>query len=163
MITNKPDIVGDKKTDDLRAAIEHRATWFYLMIEAAKKKGLDASFAREAVFNCGCFHGENKYPRTDDIKTFSDAFANENVVRIFEMDVRTTDRALDIEFHYCPLVEAWKKLGVSDEDMPELCDIAMEGDRGIVSRYGAFDFKLGKTIAQGNRVCEISIHKNAHS
>jgi len=159
MITNKPSITGDKKTDDLRAAIEHRATWFYLMIEAAKKRGLDTSFAREAIFNCGCFHGENKYPRTDDIKTFADAFANENVVKIFEMDVKTTDKTLDIDFHYCPLIEAWRKLGVADADMPELCDIAMDGDRGIISKYENFEFKLGKTIAQGSKVCEIRIYK----
>ena len=159
MITNNPTITGDKSTDDLRAAIEHRATWFYLLIEAAKKRGLDASFAREAVFNCGCFHGDNKYPRTNDIKTFAAAFANENVVKIFEMDVKTTDESLDIEFHYCPLVEAWKKLGVSYQDMALLCDIAMDGDRGIISRYDDFEFKLGKTIAQGADVCEVSIHK----
>ena len=159
MITNKPAIVGDKKTDDLRAAIEHRATWFYLMIEAAKNKGLDTSFAREAIFKCGCFHGENKYPRTNDIKAFAAAFANENVVNIFEMDVKTTDEALDIKFHYCPLVEAWKKLGATDEDISELCDVAMEGDRGIINVYDDFEFKLGKTIAQGNKVCEVSIHK----
>ena len=159
VITNKPNIVGDKRTDGLRAAIEHRATWFYLMIKAARERGLDASFAREAIFNCGCFHGENKFPRTSDIKTFADAFANENAVEIFEMDVKTTDEALDIDFHYCPLVEAWRKLGVADEDVSELCDIAMEGDRGIVSKYGDFEFKLGKTIAQGNKVCEIRIYK----
>ena len=159
MITNKPSIVGDKDTDNIRAAIEHRATWFCLMIEAAKKRGIDTSFAREAVFKCGCFHGENKYPRTDDIRTFAAAFANENVVKVFEMDVKTTDQALDIEFHYCPLVEAWRKLGVADDDMPELCDIAMDGDRGIVSKYDDFEFKLGKTIAQGNKVCEINIRK----
>ena len=156
---NKPSLAGDKKTDDLRAAIEHRAAWFYLMIEAAGKKGLDASFAREAVFNCGCFHGENKYPRTSDIKTFAGAFANENVVRVFEMEVRATDEALDLEFHYCPLVEAWRKLGASDAELPGLCDIAMEGDRGIISKYDDFEFRLGRTIAQGNKVCEVSIRK----
>ena len=161
MITNKPAIVGDKKTDDLRAAIEHRAAWFYLMIESARKKGLDTSFAREAIFNCGCFHGENKFPQTNDIKTFAAAFANENVVKVFEMDVNTTDERLDIEFHYCPLVEAWKKLGVTDGDISELCDIAMEGDRGIISVYDSFEFKLGKTIAQGNEVCEVSIHNKS--
>lgn len=159
MIKNEPKLKGDVKTDDLRAAIEHRATWFYLMIEAAQKRGLDTSFARDAIFNCGAFHGEKKFPRTDDIEVFAKAFANENVVKIFEMDVKTTPDKLAIDFHYCPLVTAWKKLGATDEQCKELCDIAMDGDRGIVSKYDGFEFELGKTIAKGDDVCEILVLK----
>ena len=39
------------------------------------------------------------------------------------------DGKLSVEFHYCPLVAAWKKLGASDEECAVLCDIAMDGDR----------------------------------
>ena len=39
--------------------------------------------------------------------------------------------------------------------LTKLCDIAMSGDRGIDSRFDDFEFKLGKTIAEGNPVCEV--------
>ena len=35
----------------------------------------------------------------------------------------------------------------------------MEGDRGIISTFDAFEFELGKTIADGNDICEIRITK----
>ncbi len=159
MIKNTPS-KSDPRTDLLRSAIEHRATWFSLMIDEATKAGVDKSFAGKAVFKCGQFHGQNKYPRTNDLKEFAKAFANDDVVNCFEMELlENDDKKLSIDFHYCPLVEAWKKLGVPDEDLPALCDMAMDGDRGIISTYDAFQFELGDTIAKGNDVCQIRISK----
>jgi len=39
MITNKPSKESDR-INLLRNAIEHRATWAYLLIDEAKKRGL---------------------------------------------------------------------------------------------------------------------------
>lgn len=158
MITNNATI-NDEKTVDLRNAIEHRATWFYFLLEEAVKRGIDRDFARKAIFNCGCFHGENNYPKTSDIKEFAEAFANQNVRNIFEMDVKITDEALNIEFHYCPLVAAWKKLTGDETLIANLCDIAMDGDKGIISQYDDFEFSLGDTIAKGNKTCQVCIKK----
>ena len=61
LIKNKPT----KKSDRivlLRNAIEHRATWGALLIDEAKKRGIDTSFAHEAIKRCGISHGNNKYP-----------------------------------------------------------------------------------------------------
>lgn len=144
---------------DLRDAIEHRATWFYYLIDEAQKRGLDIDFARDAIIRCGCFHGANKYTKTDDLKVFAPEFANENVRNIFEMDVKVTDEEMNIEFHYCPLVNAWQKLTDDEEKIATLCDIAMDGDRGIASQFDAFEFHLGKTIAKGDGVCEVCFKK----
>lgn len=161
MIKNNPT-KSDPRTDLLRGAIEHRATWFALLIEEAQKQGLDGyAFAHEAIRRCGRFHGDNKYTKTEDLQAFSKEFANEDVVNVFEMEVLENDgKKLSIDFHYCPLVAAWKKLGLPEEDMPELCDIAMDGDRGIIETFPKFSFELGKTIAKGDDVCEIRIAKH---
>ncbi len=157
MIKNDPS-KSDPRTDLLRSAIEHRATWFALMVEEARKRGLDDEFASASVFRCGQFHGMNKYPRTDDLPTFAKAFANEDVVNCFEMDVfESDDEKLSIDFHYCPLVKAWQKLGVPEDQIPRLCDMAMDGDRGIIDTYEKFEFELGDTIAKGDDCCQIRI------
>lgn len=152
---------SDPRTDLLRSAIEHRATWFALMIEEAEKQGLGTQFAHNAILQCGKFHGINKYPETDSLPVFSAAFANEDVINCFEMElVENDEKNLSIDFHYCPLVAAWQKLGLPEDKLPELCDIAMDGDHGIVSTYPKFSFELGKTIAKGDDVCEIRIKKH---
>jgi len=159
MIKNTPTDKG-KHIADLRAAFEHRATWFYLLIEEARKKGLDENFGREAIHACGCFHGENKFTKTDDLEAFVKEFANENVVNIFEMEIlESTADTLSIDFHYCPLVAAWQKLTNDESKIDRLCDIAMDGDRGIAAVFPEFEFELGKTIAKGDDVCQIRFKK----
>lgn len=159
MIKNKPSKTSEK-CEALRGAFEHRAVWAALLIEEAKKRGLDLEFAHEAIRKCGVFHGENKYTKTDDLKEFAPEFANPNVVEVFEMELlENSSEHLHVDFHYCPLVEAWQKLGLPEEELPELCDIAMDGDRGIISTFDSFTFELGKTIAKGDDVCQIRIDK----
>lgn len=146
----------------LRGAIEHRATWMGLLIDEAKKAGLSTEFAHNAVLRCGCFHGETKQDRSGDLKKFAAAFANQDVRDVFEMDVfQSTDDELYINFHYCPLVAAWMKCGLPVEDLPELCQIAMDGDRGIVKANADHDYRfhLGETIANGDDFCKIRITK----
>ena len=55
------------------------------------------------------------------------------------------------------LVEAWKKLGLPQDEISALCDIAMDGDRGIIEGLGCLKFDLPKTIANGDDVCQIRI------
>lgn len=160
MITNNPTDKG-KHINDLRAALEHRATWFYFLIDEAKKRGLDYDFARAAIRACGCFHGTERYTQTDDLEAFASEFANENVRNIFEMDITTTPDEMNIIFHYCPLVTAWRKLTDNKEVIATLCDIAMDGDRGIADVFPAFEFHLGKTIAKGDDVCEACFKKKS--
>lgn len=153
--------ISDPITDKLRGAIEHRATWMYLLMDEARKKGLDwDDFARKAIRRCGCFHGETKFNSEKDLEKFAKAFANEDVVKIFEMDIKEAGpEKLYIEFHYCPLLAAWRKLGASDEECARLCDIAMDGDRGIIDACPTFKFSLGDTIAGGGSCCQVTVDK----
>ena len=158
MIKNEINYTGDRHIDDMRSAFEHRGLWFALLIDEARKKGLDISFAREAIMRCGCFHAHTKYPDSNKIRDFAEAFLNDNVVKIFEMEpVNVDDDEMRVNFHYCPLVAAWQKIGFSEEDIALLCDIAMDGDRGIVKEYPDFEFHLGKTIAKGDGICEVLV------
>ncbi|MDR3115495.1 MAG: L-2-amino-thiazoline-4-carboxylic acid hydrolase [Treponema sp.] len=158
MLHNSPHDKG-KVIADLRAAIEHRATWMYLLIEEAQKEGLGVDFARRAITACGCFHGRTKFTPTEDLTAFAREFATPHGVDIFEMEVDAQTDELKIDFHYCPLVSAWQKLTTDEKKIAELCDIAMDGDRGIASIFKGFAFSLGKTIAQGYPVCEIRFQK----
>lgn len=164
-LINNPSIVNDEKTTLVRNAIEHRATWFYLLLKEVKERGLDfEEVGRAAIYKCGCFHGIEKMMKNckdpADLREFLKVFADETGQKVFEMEILENDEdKLYIDFHYCPLVAAWKKLGAADEEIPLLCDIAMDGDRGICSKFDGYEFKLGKVIAKGEGICEIRIDK----
>ena len=158
MIKNEAKVLDNEKVNILRGAIEHRASWMALMMEEAKKRGLDPEeFTRAAIMKCGIFHGDqqNDAKVSDKLCDFEKAFLNDTVKGVFEMDlVENTDDELYIEFHYCPLVAAWKKLGCSDKDIELMCDAAMDGDRGI-AKANNYDYELGKTISNGYDICEV--------
>lgn len=103
----------------------------------------------EMVAICGAFTS------MDD---FDEVFQSEPAKSVFEMETIEKDEdTLSIDFHYCPLVEAWKKLGLPQDEISALCDIAMDGDRGIIEGLGCLKFDLPKTIANGDDVCQIRI------
>jgi hypothetical protein len=50
--------IREPHVEEMRSAIEHRATWFYLLLDEARKNGLAwDDFARKAVFQTGCLQG----------------------------------------------------------------------------------------------------------
>lgn len=161
-IKNVATITDDVMVNNVRNAIEHRATWMGLILDEAEKNGWDyEQIGRAAIGATGCMHGQRLCNAKcgDSIPEFQKAFLDELGQKLFEMDITACDDdKLEVEFHYCALVNAWKKLGFSDEKIEVLCDMAMDGDRGIAEENG-LDFKLGKTIAQGYDLCEVNFYK----
>lgn len=142
----------------VREQLEHRGLWLYLLCDEAKKHGLDPKeFARDAIHRCGHYQGDGfvKKGGTTSLKGLKKTLFTKPAQWMFEMDIKEcTDDAFTLHFHYCPLVKAWQKQGCSDEEIAELCDIAMCGDRGIGESFGC-DLDLKQTIANGDPICEI--------
>ena len=163
---NQPKNTDDEVINKLRKGISHRAMWMGLILKEMKERGLDwEEIGHSAIFATGCMHGEGiseQLSSVDSLVEFGKTFLNEDVIKIFEMDIKKLDeKELTVEFGYCPLVTAWTQAGIEGEMLNKLCDIAMSGDRGIGSRFENLEFRLGKTIAQGNRVCEVAfVRKN---
>ena len=135
----------------IRELLEHRALWLYLLTDEAAKAGADpAAFAPAAVKRCGLFQGAELVAKgggTNSLKSLKKGLFGKPAQMVFEM-----------EFHYCPLVKAWQKQGCTDEEISNLCDWAMCGDRGIGEAYGC-ELDLPKTIARGDDVCHLIYHR----
>lgn len=161
-ITNAAKI-NEEKVNINRNAIEHRATWMGLIYKEALDAGLDAeTICRKAIAKCGRIHGEDYRAMCEnpsDVRDFAKAFLPELGTKTFEMVVQEpTEDAVHIDFHYCALVNAWQKLGFDDETCAKLCDIAMDGDRGIAEGMG-LTLDLTDTIAKGCATCKLCFHK----
>jgi hypothetical protein len=166
---------------NLRNFFEHRALWMYLLCDEARKQGIKPeSFVPAAIRRCGIYHGRRALTGLEDAPNQNQAEAVKKAAEsgrkggcrllrkklfpavgkaIFEMRfLKLTDDAFDVDFHYCPLVSAWKKQGCSDEEIDKLCDWAMEGDRGIAEAFGC-TLELEKTIARGDDRCQIRFRR----
>ncbi|PKL19152.1 MAG: elastase-1 [Spirochaetae bacterium HGW-Spirochaetae-5] len=142
----------------VRATLGHRATWLYMLLDEAEKAGINSDkFSKAAVMRCGCYQGNqlNAEAGTKSLKGLKKKLFNLPARLVFEMKILgCTDDRLDIDFYYCPLVAAWQEQGCTDEEISKLCDIAMEGDRGIAISFGC-ELDLGETIANGGNCCQI--------
>ena len=161
-IVNESTIEEDK-IDLARAGIEHRATWMALTYAEIEKAGADAEkITRAAVKKCGNIHGlrhRQKCANPNDLRDFQKVFLFEDGRKNFEIDlVKVNADNIVAEFHYCPLVAAWKKLGLDDDKIALFCDIAMDGDRGIAESMG-ITLDLTDTIAKGCKTCKLHFHK----
>lgn len=142
----------------IRGTLEHRALWLYLLLDEAEKRELNiGEFSKAAIMRCGCFQGNKirEQAGTNSLRGLKRVLFTWSARMVFEMKILAcTDDRLDIDFYHCPLVAAWQAQGASDEKIAQLCDIAMEGDRGIAGSFGC-EMVLGETIARGNKKCEI--------
>ncbi len=161
-VKNEPRI-KNKLITAVREQLEHRALWLYLLCDEAGKRGLDwRDFGSAAVKRCGLSQGKGLIIKggTDDMTGLRRTLFTKPAQWVFEMDVKkSTEKELDIDFHYCPLVKAWQKAGCSDEEIALLCDIAMCGDHGIGEAYGG-ELDLQKCIAKGDDICRLHYHKD---
>ena len=163
MNTNKPKS-SNGVIEVNRVQIEHRAGWMALFYDEAEKAGADAeTITRNAVRRMGGVHGDflkKTMKEPGNSSEFREVLFTNLISRTFEMDnIISSDREVSSEFNYCPLLTAWRRMGFSEERNAKLCDIAMEGDRGIAEAMG-YQMELNGTIATGNSCCKVRFYKD---
>ena len=160
-ITNKPTVTDNYACNVRRAAIAQRCRWAAGSYVEAREEGIDLEpIMRKAIRKIGLEGGRNekkKYFNDEQVTAsgYAHYFTEKALSETFEksLDYDTEDEAV-VTLHYCALLSAWQKMGLSDEDCAKLCDIAMEGDRGIAEGAG-LDFELEGTLAEGCKCCTL--------
>jgi len=165
MFENKIHIKGDHAVEILRGAIGHRATWTGLTYTQAKEAGKAEEaekFIREAIEETARIQGaalKAKCPNPESVQSFTETFLHPTLKTAFEIEyINKTDDRVDLEFHHCPLLKAWQELGFDDETCIKLCDMAMDGDRGLAKAMG-YEHYLGDTKVSGCPTCKMSYFK----
>jgi len=146
----------DQTTAAVRSAIEDRAAYLYFLLKemrgACGDRAVEA--AKRAIFQYGQAKGRAS-ERMESPVDFVHHQMRPGRQGIFDKEVvEETPARSEIRFHYCPLVAAWKRLGATPEELSLLCDIAMEGDFGMVSE-APFTLRIAASIARGDSCCRL--------
>jgi hypothetical protein len=147
-------------TEAIRLAIQDRAIWFYLLIQEFKAAGYETDEpVKKAIFKFGQLKGR-KIGTATTPKEFFDGIGTTNARLAFDMEDKGVDAAKGaFRFHHCALVEAWKNLGASPEEVAHLCELASCGDFGVVSCFPELELKFNAIIAKGDPYCELQVTK----
>ncbi|MBO5371889.1 MAG: L-2-amino-thiazoline-4-carboxylic acid hydrolase [Lachnospiraceae bacterium] len=147
-----------KEAQGLKAGITDRAIWFHLLVEAAEKQGVDIEkLTDDAIFTFGVNLYKDK--KVENAADFVALMTEEGPGReAFAQEVISLDKDHAVaHFHKCPLVEAWKNYGLSDERVAYLCRLASKGDFGRASNFDNIKISFPKKIANGDAVCELDV------
>ena len=146
----------------VRSAIEDRAAvLFFLFREMKKVYGAAKAekLARQAIFKFGIFKAR-KRGRVNTPDKWAKQHMGSVSGKVFRSkSAKIEKKESELNFYYCPLVDAWKKLGATKKEIALLCDIAMEGDRGRAS-VERFKVELPQTIGCGDSYCRLILKLN---
>ena len=154
----------NETTEAVRSAIEDRATYlFFLLKEMEEAVGPEEAerLASRAVYQ----YGQTKGQRMGSLDTPADFIAHQmrpGRQEIFDKEaIEAGDDRGEIRFHYCPLVNAWKRLGATPEELSRLCDIVRgarpaQGDHGMLS-HTPTALELPRSIARGDAYCQLPL------
>jgi hypothetical protein len=149
-------VTRDETTEAVRSAIEDRAMYLYFLLKEMHAANGDQAeaMARRAIFRYGQIKAQSMPPLRSPVD-FVRHQMRPGRQGIFDKEVtqETAERS-EIRFHYCPLVQAWRRLGATAEELVQLCDIAMQGDHGMVSGT-PFELRVESSIARGDECCRL--------
>lgn len=144
--------------EQLYAAYKHRAILYWLIFDELRNEvGQDkaAEILRRAIYRRGEAIGQ-KYAEfaPDNFDGLRQAFLDgiPDDGQMFAPEVQRCDTSgLDMRLKNCPLKDAWKEAGLSDEDVATMCQIAAEIDQGTFEGAG-FSFSAN-TWKPGQEGC----------
>lgn len=144
--------------EKVRAAVKDRATWFALLYKSFNEVLPETEVqkaARKAIYEFGRLKAK-KDPADFSPELWVKRHVDKGSYLVFDSDVEVNAEGAVQQMKYCALVEAWKEMGCSDEEIDLFCDIAMEGDRGRADAHGV-RMELEERIGRGDPYCKLKI------
>ena len=151
----------------LRASFKNRAMVYlevYRVLEEEFGRARAAELLKRAIYRRGCAVGEHfKAHGPTDLAGLEKAFVGflPDGGRMFAPEVvRNDGRELEIQFHACPLQDAWREAGLPEADVAHLCEIAGVVDNGTFEAAG-FEFRSETWRPGREGCCHLFISKGA--
>ena len=149
----------------VRGAMEMRAGYIAVIYdELSKRYGKDVAFdvLSTAIKSYGRWYARRRMEESPERQTPDTRLwvpKTEKELRIMERKVIDISKDKSVsEVELCPLMEGWKKMGKSKDEMRVLCDIAMYLDEGMSEVY-PIAIKTEKRLGWGDACCKFILEK----
>ncbi|MFH1453762.1 MAG: L-2-amino-thiazoline-4-carboxylic acid hydrolase [Armatimonadota bacterium] len=153
-----------KYFSQIESAIKDRAVMYYYVFEETRKKYGEKT-AKEILAKAAYRRGEDKskkyFKYRNDLRILADTFVKtspgDNTV-FKSKKIRADEKNAVLTMSSCPLVKAWKELGLSKKKIKTLCDAAREIDFGTFEPNG-LKLKFESLIGAGDKCCRLVLAK----
>lgn len=123
----------DREIQKVREAIAGRGDYLYYIYKQMEKEGIEdrKGILARAIHDWG--DARAAAAPVGKPCDFVSKLELGNHPDVYERKIVSSDEKEGIvEMGFCPLVNAWRESGATDEEIVTLCDIACEGDYAIV-------------------------------
>ena len=152
--------LDDAAVEKVREAIKDRALYLAFLYRSFSRKlprEQVERLAREAIREYGRFKGKQDRGKITPEK-WVEGHMSRGGGAVFKSRIAVGEAHCEQEMTYCPLMEAWRELGCSQEEMDLLCDIAMEVDRGRAEYHG-IQFEIAERMGRGDPSCRLILKR----
>ncbi|MDR1650042.1 MAG: L-2-amino-thiazoline-4-carboxylic acid hydrolase [Synergistaceae bacterium] len=145
----------------VKGTIEDRAEWFLRLYFGFKK--LDPAGARkiaeEVIREFGVRKaGKMKLPPDATAREFVESVDSGPAKLAFDMKaVKLDDDESSVLFFGCPFMDVFEKLGCTDDEKEELCEVANCGDFGMISCFPGLELDFPEMLSRGGRCCHMHV------
>ena len=151
---------------ELYGSFRNRANLYHLIFDELRKEvGLERAEAilSRAIYRRGEQIGREKFAcfAPNDIEGLKNAFLGgiPDSGKTFQPEVMHSDsEGVDIQFHACPLRDAWQEAGLPPDQVALLCRIAARIDNGTFESAG-FEFSADTWKPGSGDCCFLHIRK----
>ncbi len=156
----------EKSKCETREAFKNRGILYRLFFEEITKEvGEETAtiIMKRAIYRWGGAKSDRfrELAEKKDFNGIASEFLKTSVCngKLFKPSIHRVDhRSAIIDMEGCPLVEAWKEMGLSEQEVAKMCDIANATDYGKYEGMG-FKLKIESTLAKGEEKCRLIIEE----
>ena len=161
-MSDKQTYTREEFLEAVRGANGTRAQWFHLMLDEAKRRGIDLDdFCEKTIYAFGLERGRKYGVCEGNPGKMARMLYNSNGQDVFAMELaEETDERGVLKFHHCPLAATWKSLGLPADEVAELCRLACYSDHARADCAGV-DLDFPHQIGRGADHCELVFTRKA--
>lgn len=146
----------------LEDAIQNRALTFYFIYKTLQRLHPEID-ADQVMAEASWAYGSYKAQFMGEVKTAADGMLNQTSktgLIVFDQELtQLSDDYAEKAIYNCPLVNAFKKVGCSDEEITKLCTkLLMPGDFALLAPFTDIELEFPKNLAEHD-VCLMCVRK----
>ncbi len=133
-----------------------RGKWFALLAKHIPAEIFDEA-AKKACWEFGLSRKEAAGGECGSSIPMAEYFASGASAKVFQCEIlEKSPEKTHLHIGSCPLVEGFRQVGCTPEQIAHYCDLICNGDYGTANSVG-LTCTFGELIAHGGKVCDMTL------
>jgi len=150
-------MISEETASKMRGCMKDRGLYLALLMRSFSKvlpKDQVEKLAREAIYEYGQYKGSKDKLHPITAEEWVEDHVSRGMADVFESKITKEENCCKQEMTRCPLLDAWRELGCTPEEIDLYCDLAMELDRSRAD-YHHLEWDIPLRMGKGDSYCAV--------